>query len=151
MRIPSIFFLLALLLLTTASCSLEERIERREDRLIGTWIIDRARFDEPGDLFRDNLDDELKGDVLTFFADGTVFYEARDGFFFDGFWRITAVREQTDGERDVEFFIDAEFFRPSGTFAFAWLGVITRLTRNNFNLTVQEPGGSLILRLDRLD
>ena len=149
MRTLSLFLLT--LLLFTAGCSLEERIERREDRLVGTWVIDRARFDEPGDLFRDNLDDELRGDVLTFFADGSVFYEARDGFDFDGFWRITAVREQADGERDVEFFLDAEFFRPSGAFAFAWIGVITKLTNNNFNLTVQEPGGSLILRLDRLD
>lgn len=151
MRIPSLLFTFLAFLLFTASCSIENRIERREDRLIGTWIIDRARFDEPGDLFRDNLDDELKGDILTFFADGTVFYEARDGFDFDGLWRITAVRDRLDGEWDAEFFLDAEFFRPNGTFAFAWLGVITRLTNNNFNFTVQEPGGSLILRLDRLD
>ena len=144
-----LFGLLASLLLT--NCSLEERVERREDRLVGTWIIDRARFDDPGDLFRDNLDNEFRGDVLTFFADGSVFYEDRDGFDFDGLWRLTAVRDRWDGGRDVEFFLDAEFFRASGNFAFAWIGVITKLTNNNFNLTVQEPGGSLILRLDRLE
>lgn len=148
---PKIIFPFLLALLFLPGCSLEERVERREDRLVGTWVIDRARFDEPGDLFRDNLDDEFRGDVLTFFADGSVFYEDRDGFDFDGLWRITAVREQVDGERDVEFFLDAEFFRASGNFAFAWIGVITKLTNNNFNLTVQEPGGSLILRLDRLE
>ena len=139
-----------LLLLLTLSCSLEDRIERREDRLLGTWVIDRARFAENGDLFNDNVDGDFKGDLLDFFGDGTVNYESIDNRFFTGFWRIEALRDELDGENDVEFLLDAEFFFPDGRLAFTWLGQIDRLGNNDFNVTIQEPTGQLRLRLDRV-
>ena len=64
--------LLGLFLIT--SCSTEELIERREEGLIGTWVIDRARFDEDGLSFSDNVINEYRGDELTFFENGSLEY-----------------------------------------------------------------------------
>ena len=138
------------ILFAFTACSLEERIERREDRLLGTWVIDKARFDEPNELFDDDVDDEFKGDLIDFYRDGTTNYESINNDFFTGFWRVVGLREEVDGERDVEFLLDAEFFFPDGTPAFTWVGRITRLGGEDLTLRIQEPTGELRLQLDRV-
>lgn len=137
-------------LMSLLACSVESQLERREDRILGTWVIDRARFDENGDLFSDNVDDAFKGDLLDFFADGTVNYESVDNALFLGAYRIVPWREDVNGEGDLEFVLDAEFYFPDGTLAFAWVGGIDRLGNNDFNLSISEPTGVLRLRLDRV-
>ena len=136
-----------LLLFVVSGCSIEDRIERREDRLLGTWVIDRASFDEDGALFNENLTDEFEGDRVTFFPDNTLEYVTRDGRVFRGPWFIDALRDLDD---DIEFTIDADFFDPGGFLAFRWVGTIQRLTENNFNLNVAEVDGTLRLRWDKL-
>ncbi|MEM9836438.1 MAG: hypothetical protein AAF828_08045 [Bacteroidota bacterium] len=140
--LTSIFFM--------SGCSLEQRIINREERLMGTWILDRAFFHEDGNLFRDNVTSDFRGDVVTFFPDFTLLYEAGNGEIFDGFWEISALRDQIDGDNDVEFLIDADFFAFNGQLAFSWVGQITRLGRNNFNVRVQERTGELVLKWDRI-
>lgn len=144
---------LALLFLLTpliSGCSIQDRIERREDRLIGSWIIDRAFFYEDGNLFRDNLTNEFRGDVITFFPDFTLRYDAANGEIYDGVWAISALRDQEDGDPDVEFLIDADFFDFRGFVAFTWIGQVQRLGSRNFNVRLQERTGELLLRWDRL-
>jgi len=128
-------------------CSIQDRIERREDRLLGTWVIDRAVFDEDGALFNNNITDEFAGDRITFFPDNTVEYVTGNGQFFVGTWFIDALRDLDD---DLEFTIDADFFDADGFLAFRWVGTISRLTNNNFNLSISEVDGTLRLRWDKL-
>lgn len=145
------FLPLALLFVLFASgCSIQERIENREDRLIGSWELDRAFFYEDGNLFRDNITNEFRGDRITFFPDFTLLYEAGNGELFDGFWAISALRDQEDGDDDIEFLIDADFFNFQGQVAFSWIGQIQRLGNNNFNVRVQERTGELVLRWDKI-
>ena len=143
-----LFFALAITLVS--SCSIEQRIERREDRLIGTWALDRAFFWGDGALFRDNVTSDFRGDIVTFFGDFTLLYEAGNGEVFDGVWTISALRDLGDDGDDVEFLIDADFFDEAGFVAFQWIGTIERLGRNNFNVRVQERNGELVLKWDRI-
>lgn len=130
-----------------SGCSIEDRIQRREDRLLGTWVIDRAVFDEDGALFNSNITDEFAGDRVTFFPDNSVEYVTGNGQVFVGTWFIDALRDLDD---DLEFTIDADFFDAGGFLAFRWVGTISRLTENNFNLSVSEIDGTLRLRWDKL-
>ena len=140
-----LLYLLPLLLV--AACSIEDRIERREDRLTGSWQIERAFFKENDELFRDDITADFAGDRITFFPDFTLTYAAGNGEVFEGFWRINALREV---DNDLEFTIDADFFDFRGRLAFQWLGTIDKLTNNNFNIDVAERNGVLRLRWDRL-
>ena len=142
--LPLLFLPFALLL---ASCSIEDQVARREDRLIGTWVIDRAVFDEDGSLFNENITDDFRGDEMTFYPDGTVEYFTGDGRFFSGPWFIDAARDLDD---DLEFWVDIDFFLDSGVLAFRWSGTIARLNDNNFNLNVAEVDGVLRLRWDKI-
>ena len=147
---PTVSFvlLITLLLLWLASgCSVQDQVANHEDRLIGTWIIDKASFDEDGALFNRNVTDDFEGDELVFYEDGTVEYFAADGRIFSGPWFIDALRDLDD---DLEFTLDADFFLPSGVLAFRWSGTIQKLTENNFNLNVPEVDGTLRLRWDKI-
>lgn len=141
------FTLVPLALLLLSGCSIEERIERREDRLRGTWIIEKASFNEDGALFNDNITDEFAGDRITFYRNGEVEYLTGDGQFFVGTWFIDALRDLDD---DLEFTLDADFFDASGFLAFRWIGTIDRLTENNFNINIAEVDGILRLKWDKL-
>ncbi|WP_157976011.1 hypothetical protein [Lewinella sp. IMCC34191] len=145
MRYTSVFPFLILFFF--AACSIEDRIERREDRLLGTWQIDKATFKDDNALFRDNVTAEFRGDIVTFLPDNTLLYETGSGVLFDGFWVISAVRDLDD---DTEFTLDADFFDFRGRPAFQWLGTIDRLNNNSLNVTVFERGGVLQLRWDKL-
>ena len=138
--------LFAICLLLATGCSIEDRIERREDRLLGTWEIQRAVFDEDGALFNDNITDDFAGDRLTFLRGGRVEYVTGNGQFFDGTWFIDALRDLDD---DLEFTIDADFF-DGRRLAFRWVGTISRLTNNDFNLSVSEVDGTLRMKWNKL-
>ncbi|MEL7162567.1 MAG: hypothetical protein AAFN92_17550 [Bacteroidota bacterium] len=140
------YFLFACALFTTTACSIEDRIERREDRLVGTWVIDRAVFDEDGALFNSNITDDFRGDRLTFLPNGRVEYLDDNGELFIGTWFIDAFRDLSD---DTEFTLDADFFDRFGFLAFRWSGTIQRLNENNFNLNVAEVDGTLKMRWDK--
>lgn len=142
-------FLAVLTTIFLSGCSIQDRIERREDRLMGTWALDRAFFWGDGALFRDNVTNDFRGDVITFSPDFTLFYEAGNGEIFDGVWGISALRDNFNDNDDVDFLIDADFFDVNGNFAFQWIGQIERLGRNNFNVRIQERNGELVMKWDR--
>lgn len=141
------FTLLFLAVLLCAGCSVDDQLRNREDRLIGSWVLERASFDEDGALFNDNVTDEFRGDQITFFRNGRVEYLAGDGAFFAGTWFMDALRDLDD---DLEFTLDADFFDDNGQLAFRWVGTIDRLTNNNFNINVAEVDGVLRLRWDKI-
>ena len=147
MSLPPVVVALAAALCVVPACTEEDRLERREDRLVGTWEIQRAVFDEDGALFNRNLTDDYAGNRLTFFRDGTLLYEEAGGRLYDGVWYLDALR---DLDEDLEFTLDADFFGLRGELAFRWLGTVDRLTRNDFNVDVAEVDGTLRLRWDRV-
>lgn len=136
--LPALFLLLA-----CSACSIEDRIERREDRLLGTWEIDRASYRDADDLFADNVTGEFSGDYLIFYPDYSVIYETGDGRIYDGYWVINAI---TDLDDETEFTFDADFFDARGRLAFQWLGTIDKLNRNRFRVSIYDRGGLLRLR-----
>ena len=138
--------LLPLILLLASACSIEDKIERREDRLIGSWQIERATFKEDDNLFRDNVTSEFRGDRITFYADYSLVYVTGDGQFYDGAWRVSALRELDD---DLEFTLDADFYDGRNRLSRQWLGLIDKLTDQNFNINLSERNGTLRLRWDR--
>ena len=138
--------LLGLFLIT--SCSTEELIERREDRLIGTWEIDRARYDEDGFSFSDNIINEYRGDELTFFSNGFLEYIEDNGEVFTGTWYIDALRGRGEDD-ETEVTLDADFYDVNDNLVFRWLGDIQRLTYRNFNINISDRGGELRLRWDK--
>ena len=137
----------ALLFLSLTACSVEDRLDRYEDRLLGSWVLEKASFDENGALFNDNVTDEFAGDQITFFRNGRIEYLTGNGAFFAGTWFLDAIRDLED---DLEFTMDADFFDDNGQLAFRWLGTVKRLTNNNFNINVAEVDGVLRLRWDKL-
>ena len=142
------FSILLLGLFLITSCSTEELIERKEDRIIGSWEIDRARFDEDGFSFSDNVISEYRGDELTFFADGSLEYIEDNGEIYTGTWYIDAIRG--GGEDDNTLFtLDADFYDIDGFLVFRWLGDIDKLTFQNFNLSISDRDGELRLRWDK--
>ncbi|MBT8221270.1 MAG: hypothetical protein KJP00_15690 [Bacteroidia bacterium] len=142
------WILLIIGIMFLASCTIEEQLERKEDRLIGSWEIDRARFKDDGFFNSSNITNEFRGDLLTFFEDGFVQYVEDNGEVFTGTWFLDALRRS--GENDTtEYTLDADFYDDDGFLVFRWLGTIDRLDRNNFNLTVADRYGELILKWDR--
>ena len=142
------YFIILLGLFLITSCSTEELIERKEDRLIGTWEIDRARFDEDGFSFSDNVINEYRGDELTFFTNGALEYKEDNGEIFTGTWYVDALRGR--GEDDTtEFTLDADFYDVNDNLVFRWLGDIDKLTYRNFNISISDRDGELRLRWDK--
>ena len=145
LRISTFLLLLAFI----TSCTTEAAIERREDRLIGSWKIDRARFNDDRIFSNENIINEYRGDELTFFSDGSLEYIERNGEIYYGFWYIDAIRG--GGEDDTTLFtLDADFYDVDDRLVFRWLGEIDRLNRNNFNISISDRDGELRLRWDRI-
>ncbi|MEM6397965.1 MAG: hypothetical protein AAF741_16565 [Bacteroidota bacterium] len=140
------FFLLILIL---GSCSLEERIERREDRLMGEWLMDRATFRNRGGIFFEDITSDFRRDEVQFLSDFSLLYRTGDGEVFDGAWRITTV--DAGAEEGIEFIIDAEFYDVNNELAFTWVAEIERLDRRRLKMLIQEVDGELRLRWDKVD
>ncbi len=145
----TIFFTLAALFLF-GGCSPDYRLERKEDKLFGAWIFDRAFFLEDGDLFRDNVTREFEGDILEFFSDYSVVYDDYSlGVAFWGDWIMNVERGRFDNEADLEFFLDMTFF-DRGRVAFSYFSTVTLLTNNKLNLKVHDRGGVYTFKLRRI-
>ena len=139
--------LLAIFLFTT--CSPDFRLERKEDRLMGAWIFEKAWYREDGDLFRDNVIREFEGDVIEFFGDYSCVYDDYSlNYAFWGDWELFYERSFYDDEDDVEFYLDMTFF-DRGRVEFAYFSSVTLLTRNKLNLRVHDRGGVYTFKLRR--
>ncbi len=144
-----IYFLGIIGLMLFSSCTIEDRIERREDRIIGVWEFDRVFYKDDRDLFRDNITHEYRNDIIEFYDNYEAVYEDFDaGIAYWGWWEITAIR---DFEDDVEFLLDMEFFDDRDRLVISYLGRVNTLTRNRLNIEVQGRRGVYTFRLRRID
>ena len=143
------FYCLLFLVVFINSCTLEEQLERREDRILGAWIIEKAWYKSDRALFRRNVEDEYGEDIIEFFADYSAVYDdLQSGELFWGDWNLSGYREDGEG---VEFLLDMEFYNARDQRVFSFLSNVTLLTRGKLNITVHEPTGVLTFKLRRLD
>ena len=73
MRTAVLLFLA--LTITLGSCTKEGIIRRKEDRLIGAWEFDKVFYKKDFALFRDNITDDFRHDIMEFFPDYTAVYD----------------------------------------------------------------------------
>ena len=152
-RLPKLFkprlpLGIILLMMGSFSCTIEERLENKEERLLGTWEIEKAFYQDDNDLFRDNLTDEFEGDLLDFYDDFTVVYDdAQTREIFFGDWVLHAYRDYYDDDSDVDFLLDMEFYDDRDDFAFAWFSHVTRLSWEKLHIRVQDRQGVYTFRL----
>ncbi len=139
---------LILITLSFTSCTIEDRIENREDKLIGAWIIDKAWYKADRALFRNNVEDEFGEDIIEFFDDYTAVYDdLQTNELYWGDWNLSGYR--TDD--NVDFLLDMEFYDDRDRLFIALLSNVTFLTREKLNITVHEPSGVFTFRLRRYD
>jgi hypothetical protein len=145
--------IVAFILLTVvmSSCSLDYRIDRREDRLIGRWVFDRAFYKDNGALFRENIFNEYAGDVIEFYPNFEAAYDdASQRYTYWGEWEIFAQRGGGSGDDDTEFFLDMYFYDDRGFESFSYIGEVKRLSRNVLRIEAYDRFGEYTFRLERI-
>lgn len=140
----------ALLLTVLSSCSLDYRIERKEDRLIGRWAFDRAFFKDNNAIFRDDIFYEFAGDIIEFYPNYEASYDdSSERRLYWGEWEIFAQRPNRDDD-DVEFFLDMYFYDERGFENFSYIGEVRRVTRNTLKIEAYDRFGEYTFRLRRV-
>lgn len=133
------------------SCTLDQRLDRKEDRLIGVWTIDKVIYDRYGSLFNKKVTSQYRNDIFEFLPNNRVYYYDDDiNFEFEGNWNVVAERRYNhEGEHEIDFFIEMHFYDPVARDAFGYYGYISRLTRNKFHFHVADGRGELEFRFRR--
>jgi hypothetical protein len=147
----NLFALVALLVLFT-SCTDRGRLERREERIEGSWYFDRAFYKEDLALFRDNIISDYRGDQITFFENGYAeYYDSSLDAYFEGDWVLTLHRTRhIDGDERL-YTLDMEFLDYIHRERFSFYSNATRIGFNNLNLEVYDDFGFYIYKLNRVD
>lgn len=141
--------LLAVVLFT--ACSDDFILDRREDRLIGDWRIEKAFYRENGDVFRENVLDEYENDVISFFRNYEAQYDdVSRRELYGGNWELILDRGFFDDEDDREFFLDLIFFDRFGRPAFDFNGEVIHLTNERLHIRVNDRSGTYLYKLRRL-
>jgi hypothetical protein len=141
-------------LLVLSACSEEYRLERKEDKLLGTWEFEKAFYKADNALFRDNITGEYMDDIMEFYGDYTaMYYDYSANIEYPGEWQILTDRDyyydSEGGGGDLEFFIDAVFWDvlPEGDFAF--FGSIDRLNEDRLVFEARDRRGTYTFKLCR--
>lgn len=143
---------LPLLLLSTilSACSLDYQLERKEDRLMGSWTFTHAFYKDNGAIFRDNIFPEFAGDVIEFYPNYEASYDdASNRYLYWGDWEVFAQRGGADDD-DIEFFLDMFFYDERGYESFSYIGTVRRLTRNSLKIEAYDRYGEYTFRLERI-
>ncbi|GAA5034305.1 hypothetical protein GCM10011506_27540 [Marivirga lumbricoides] len=131
------------------SCSDEEILDRKEDKITGTWYFDKAFYKTDHALFRTNVIEDYAGDFITFYPDYTAIYEDRSlNAVFDGDWSLFLDRYD-DGEKI--FTMEMIFYDYVNRSDFVYFGEMTRISRNNITLKVRDDRGEYTFKLDKLN
>lgn len=140
-------FILGLIILVASACTNDFLLDRKEDRLLGAWEFERVTFKENGDLFRNDITNEFRGDIIEFFGDYTAAYDdASLRVIFDGTWELYIDRF-SDDEDDAEFFLDMTFFDFINQEEFSYFTNAITLTRNRMTLVSNTRVGTYRFKL----
>ena len=146
----TLFYVLAFVTLVGAtSCSDEEMITRKEDKVEGSWEFNKAFFKGEFALFRDNVIEDYQGDIIHFHADQTaIYYDHSLDASFEGTWFVN-VERVFDGydDTDREYFLDMEFYDWVNEETFFYYGHIDHLTQNRLNLSIWDDGDEYTFKL----
>lgn len=143
---------LALAVLLLGSCSDDYRLDRREDKLIGSWEFEKAFFKENDELFRDDVTNDFAGDIIDFFGNYEAVYDDRSARqAYDGDWELILDRSTYDDETDVEFYLDMRFYDPDFDETFGYFAAVNLLTENKLNLRASTATGVYTFKLRRID
>lgn len=138
-----------LLILFLCSCSDDAILERREDRITGTWYFDKAFYKRDNALFRNNVISDYDGDFITFYPDyGAIYDDYSLNAIFDGNWNLFLDRYD-DGEK--VFNLEMIFYDDINGTEFSYYGELTRFSRNNITMEVYDGRGLYTFKLDKLD
>jgi hypothetical protein len=146
-----LFLLLAALITTAFSCSDFARLERKEDRLIGTWEFDKAFYRNDWQLFRENVFDEFRGDIIQFYGDYSAIYDdASAGIIFEGDWGMFFERDYFEDDTDIEFYLDMHFWDDDTGESFAYYTAVNWLTQNKLNVRARTRNGVYTFKLRKI-
>ena len=147
----SVLFLCFGIFFIIISCSIEDAVDRREDKLIGAWQIHKVIYDKYGGWFKKKVTRDYEYDEFEFLPNQRVIYFDEDiGVEFDGNWEIVPQRQYDhNGDEDYEFYIDMYFYDPVYDEVFGYYGYISRLTRQKFTFHVSDGGGELEFQFQR--
>jgi len=133
------------------SCSIEDRLDRKADKLIGAWKIDKVIYDKYGSLFNKKVTGDYRNDEFEFLPDHQVYYYDDDiDYEFEGNWTLVAEQGYDhDGDEEFEFYIQINFYDPVLKDAFGYYGYISRLNHKKFTFHVADRSGELEFRFRR--
>lgn len=133
------------------SCTIEDRLDHKADKLVGVWKIDKVIYDKYGSLFKKKVTRDYRGDEFEFLPDHRVYYYDDDlDFEFEGNWELVAERGfDHEGSKEYDFYIQMNFYDPVLKDAFGYYGYISRLSRNRFHFHASDAGGELEFRFRR--
>jgi hypothetical protein len=138
------------MVLAVSACTDQGRIERRENRIEGTWYFDNAFFKGNRALFRKNIYDEYAGDEITFYRDySCTYFDASTNEFFEGEWWLEMLRTDIAGDTEREYLLDMVFYDYQGREAFAFFSTTTKIGFNNLNFNVFTDYGEYRYKLNK--
>ncbi|MFZ9046117.1 MAG: hypothetical protein ACO2ZZ_09625 [Cyclobacteriaceae bacterium] len=139
-------------LLFLIGCSEEELINRREEKIIGSWTFEKAYFTGRSALFRDDISHLHENDLIIFNSDFTASYDDQgQRLVFDGDWFV--VLETFTGPDGVEnvYFLDALFYTGGRQRAdFGFYAEIEWLTQNKMTITFIDEDGEYRYKLRKI-
>lgn len=148
------FLLYATVVFLASGCSEQYWLERKEDKLIGTWEFEKAFYKADNALFRDNITNEYADDIIEFYGDYTADYiDYSLNTTFPGDWEIILDKDyyytEDGGSLNNEYFIDAVFYDGLAGEDFEFFGSIDRLNNNRLQFEARDRRGTYTFRLCR--
>jgi hypothetical protein len=140
-----------LTMLGMMSCSEEELIERREDKIIGSWRFEKAYFTGNNALFRDNISHLVKDDVITFYHDYSASYDdAGQRIQINGDWLVVLeTYTDPDGAENI-YFLDALFYGDNPEDDFGFYAEIIWLSQNKMTINFFDDNGEYTYKLEKV-
>jgi hypothetical protein len=137
------------------ACSLDYLIDRKEDKIIGTWEFDKVTYKKDNALFRKDITHQYRNDIIQFFPDYSAVYDDYSlNAIFDGWWSVIVDEdiccEGGEIHSDREFFLDAVFYDFLNGEDFYLFGSIDRVNNRKMHLEAFDNHGKYIFKLRKL-
>lgn len=146
-----LYFLLLGVVIISA-CTDRARLERRAERIEGSWYFHRAFYKADLALFRENIIEEYEGDQVIFYEDGFAeYYDASLDAYFEGEWFLTLHKTRTSDGNERIYTLDMEFFDYIQREPFSFYSNATRIGFDNLNLEIYDDYGFYTFKLNRID
>jgi hypothetical protein len=135
------------------SCSDEEILNRKENKLVGTWEFNKAFYKRDGALFRRDVMGDFRYDEITFYHDYyAYYYDYSLDAGFDGDWALILDHVPAGyDDTDHEFFMEMRFYDYINRHDFFYDGRVTYLTRRRLTIEVYDGHGMYTFKFRKVD